>query len=154
LQAQRAILMHIGFPALQGMNAIRRHSYGRVARRSPAQALLIAFTVFSFVLQSLATQTHIHPSGSGGISWTFGIADRTSPVVPQAGKSNNNPAQDDLTHCAFCDAIAHAGAFVASAPALLVLPSQTFSVIPLELAVPAYVDAASHFWRGRAPPRV
>ena len=135
------------------MNAIRRHSYGRVARRSPAQALLIAFTVFSFVLQSLSTQTHIHPSGSGGISWTFGIADRALPVVPQAGKSSGNPVQDDLTHCAFCDAIAHAGAFVASAPALLVLPSQTFSVIPLELAVPAYVDAASHFWHGRAPPR-
>ncbi len=128
-----------------------RHIQSRVARRSSARALLVVFTLFSFLLQGLATQTHIHPANANGISWTFGIADKSSAA--QAGKIRN-PIQDDLTHCAFCDAVAHAGAFVASAPVLLLLPSQTFSVIPLELNVPAFVDAASHFWRGRAPPRV
>ena len=111
------------------------------------RALLVAFTIFAFVLQGLATQTHIHPRGDSGVSWTFGIADK------QAGKTDG-PVQDGLTHCAFCDAVAHAGGFVASAPILVLLPSQTFSIIPLELAVPAFVDAASHFWRGRAPPEV
>jgi hypothetical protein len=135
------------------MNANRQGPSGHVAHPLRARALFIAFMIFSFVLQGLATQTHIHPAGNSGHSWTFGFADQSASAAAR-GKSGGNPAQDDLTHCAFCDAVAHAGAFVASAPALVLLPSQTFSIIPLELAVPAFVDAASHFWHGRAPPRV
>lgn len=133
------------------MKADRRQQSRTKARRSPARVALVVFTLFALLLQGLATQTHLHPVDAGGQSWTFGIADRAPPSAAQ--KAHGTPAQDDLTHCAFCDAIAHSGAFVAAAPALLVLPSQTYSIVPLELTLPAFVDAASHFWRGRAPPK-
>ncbi|HEY5312673.1 MAG TPA: hypothetical protein VIK18_09135, partial [Pirellulales bacterium] len=66
-----------------------------------------------FLLQSYVTQTHIHvfPAGSAGASHI------TSPLAARGESPIDKPAD-----CPFCQAILHAGLFVASPAPLLFLP--------------------------------
>ena len=127
---------------------MKRAGKSRVAAAaSLPRTLLLTLLALAFLLQGLVVQTHIHSDAPGVRETTFGFVvsapqDKHAPAVP-----------DDQKHCPFCQEATYAGAFVAPGPLLILLPTETFSAIPLELVVPAYVDAASHFWRGRAPPK-
>jgi len=107
-----------------------------------AAALLAMLT---FAAQSYVTQTHIHfdsPTSSDGIT-------KAAPDAPH-GKL---PVKETPANCPICQEIAMAGHYVTPGAVALALPSQTVSIVPLEIVVRFIVEAVSHDWHGRAPPR-
>jgi len=128
------------------------------SRRSPgARNALAFFTLFAFLLQGLITQTHIHGATfsnvSGVSAWLarVGSADELSLAAKSPAK--RLPAGDDSSRCPICQTAQLAGAFVASAAIVILLPSQSVSLIPLSIGRSRYFSTASHAWRGRAPPK-
>jgi hypothetical protein len=130
------------------MRRIRRDRNVIAARLAQPRGVVLALTILAFLLQGLVTQAHIH-----GEYLTAPSTGLTHVASADAASTKQKPtAPDDEKHCPFCQEIMSAGAYVAPAPTLLLLPQQTFFAVTTELVVPAYVNAASHFWRGRAPP--
>lgn len=119
------------------------------ARAGQPRAAILALTVFAFLLQSFVTQTHIHND--------FLIAPATgstqAALPDQDGTKHQPTAPDDEKHCPFCQEMVHAGAYLTPAPAVFVLPSYSVIAGPVAYVARAYVDVASHFWRGRGPPQ-
>ena len=121
------------------LSGIRRGGNGLWRR------LLLVFTIAAFAQQSYLTQTHIHiplalAAGGGGA------------VLGGAGHGKT-PLREDPAHCPLCQEFLVAGAFVTPA-AIVILPP----VLPaFRIALPTrelrFVDASSHSWHGRAPPR-
>jgi len=114
---------------------------GNLGWRSVAWVLLLAFT-----LQSFVTQTHIHGAPQAMAGATIGN------VLATASPQDKSPIENDTTTCPFCQAVAHAGAFFASAAPLLLLP-----VISAACATPRLIATAIRVpsalgWQSRAPP--
>ncbi len=105
-----------------------------------AAALLAMLT---FAISSYVTQTHIHfdVPGSGKIA--------ASAPAPK-GK---HPFQETPANCPICQEIAMAGHYVTPGAVAFVLPAQSVSIVPIEIATPIIVEAISHDWHGRAPPQ-
>jgi len=104
-----------------------------------AVALLALIT---FALQSYVTQTHIH----------FDSAE--SDVIAAAHVPPGKlPSKETPANCPICQEIAMAGHYVTPGAVILAPPPQAVSIVPMEIAVRFIVDAVSHDWRGRAPPR-
>jgi hypothetical protein len=128
-----------------------------VQRRSFGQRALVLSVAVAFLLQSLVTQTHIHGAavpedlGFGSLLAKIGAADELGEVAKSPKQA---PAHDDSSRCPLCQAAQSAGAFVAPAALVLVLPWQNISFVPLFLSAGSYFDTPSHSWRGRAPPKV
>jgi hypothetical protein len=116
-------------------------------RISPARRFVVFVAVLAFALQSYITQTHIHDASQG----LGGIVKIATPQSPAQGKT---PLHDGQSDCPFCQAVIHAGAFVASATPLLLLPSTLVETIALVFTARATSNAAAHDWQSRAPPRL
>jgi hypothetical protein len=98
----------------------------------------------ALLLQSFAVQTHIH-SASDEIGGVFRSAGHTAA-----------PAQsplDKAAGCPLCQAIVHAGVFVAPSVPLVYLPFSWVGVARPVFAVPSEPAGVVHDWRSRAPPR-
>jgi hypothetical protein len=120
-----------------------RRKHGVAARGWRFAAALLA--MLTFAVQSYVTQTHIHfdaPVSSDGIA-------KAAPNAPQ-GKL---PFKETPANCPICQEIAMAGHYVTPGAVALVLPSQTVSIVPIDVSVPFIVEAVSHDWHGRAPPK-
>lgn len=120
-----------------------------------------AFTFFfllTFLLQSYATQTHIHllpvvPGSS--VSAVIGDTTERAKVSGSQQRENEKaPLKDSSDTCPLCQQILIAGAFVS--PAFLALPVPTVSAVasPIAASLSAISRTASHSWHGRAPPSV
>ena len=120
--------------------------YSGIRRTGPASRLVVFATVLAFLLQSFIAQTHVH----GGFISPAGITRFAAHPPPAHGKI---PSDNSAADCPFCQAVAHGGAFLASAPPLLFLPVwiryEAQFVTTRAIAV-----AATHFWQSRAPPRL
>src|SRR5579872_1468443 len=120
----------------------------------PAFAVFVAFTFF---LQSLVIQTHIHGAVMSADAGVVGFLAKMTAALEQqdAAKqapSKQSPSTDDALRCPICQAAQAAGAFLTPAAIALVIPWQNVSFVPLVLDERAYITTASHSWRGRAPP--
>ena len=116
-----------------------------IRRASPASGFVVFVTLLAFVLQSFIAQTHIH-----GSSLDFaGVAKIAVTQPPTHGKT---PSDNGAVDCPFCQAVVHAGALLAPAPPLLLLPAgaryETLFVTMRAIAV-----ASAHSWQSRAPPQ-
>ncbi len=104
----------------------------------------VLFALLTFAVQSYVTQTHIHfdmtPASGAAIA---------KPVAPP-GKQ---PFHETPANCPICQEIAMAGHYVTPAAAVLALPSQSISIVPVVIAIRFIVEAVSHDWHGRAPPQ-
>ncbi len=112
---------------------------------SPARFLLVGFVLLAFVLQSYATQTHIHfESAPAAITKTLAAPSGHAgkPALPD----ENNP-----DNCPLCQMF-YGGQYVAPTALIYFLPMVAVSVIEAVAGVMPHYDAASHSWRGRAPP--
>ena len=105
--------------------------------------------LLAFALQSYVTQTHVHRSPVGDPT--------TQAAVGAAGKifvQTASPVDDETPACAFCQAIATAGAFFSPAgiavSALLVLVE---SAARPPTVVGLAIIPAGFSWRSRAPPQ-
>jgi Protein of unknown function (DUF2946) len=120
------------------------------SRRPNNRLLLIAIVLLAFVIQSFATQTHIHPLPSVS-------ADAALKVVASGAAShhgnNNSPADDNPDNCPLCQ-LFYSGQYIAPSSLVFFLPMVAISTIEIALGVMPHYDAVSHSWRGRAPPRL
>jgi hypothetical protein len=104
--------------------------------------VVIALTLLAFAQQSYLTQTHIHvpPALAGEARSGF-------------NGHGNAPSRDDPAHCPLCQEILLAGAYVTPV-AIAILPPVLAVFLPaISRRELPFIDAASHDWRGRAPPR-
>jgi hypothetical protein len=101
--------------------------------------------VLAFLLQSFIAQTHVHRA-----SLDFGTIAKTAAIPPPS--HTKTPSDNSAADCPFCQAVAHAGALLAPAPLLLLLPvgvrHETLFITPRAIAA-----ASAHSWRSRAPPQ-
>lgn len=139
--------------------SLRRGPVAVARPRVPSTLAMILIGVLALAIQSFVVQTHIHiPQNGAGKVQTVSLITLAAAAVDgvlthhaQAPR-DKFPITEDPSNCPLCQEIAHSGQFVASAAALAVLPvTATFSFIIFVEAAP-YIFAASHTWRGRAPP--
>src|SRR5690348_7218002 len=100
-------------------------------------------TLLTFFLQSLAVQTHVHPSQPA--------AAKTAQLT--TGSGSKAPLKlDPIDQCRLCQELVHAGTFLtpsaAASPALLTFVSASFVTLLLLASDPATAFA----WQSRAPP--
>jgi hypothetical protein len=112
---------------------------------------LTGLMLLTFLLQSYATQTHIH---------FLREVTAASVVQPDAGALNknvqghkkNNPVPENPDTCPLCQLL-YGGQYVAPNAIVFFLPMAAVSTIEITLGVLPHYDAVSHSWRGRAPPQ-
>jgi hypothetical protein len=109
---------------------------------------MLALVVFA--LTNFTVQTHVHLLPAAAAPNTVSAAGVRLERIPAPQKTNpfDNPAT-----CPLCQDMVFAGHFTTPAvipvlpPALIALPAT------IAVAMPAYITAVSHIWRGRAPPK-
>ena len=115
-------------------------------RLTGGRLLLTAVMLLAFLLQSYATQTHIHfdaPSAA--------IVKLDGGAPPQHG-DKNSPIPENPDNCPLCQLL-YGGQYVAANALVFFLPMAAVSIIEIAQGVLPHYDAASHSWHGRAPPR-
>lgn len=120
-------------------------SLAQPAHRYDGRRLIAALALVFFAIANFATQTHVHhlPIGTSAAG-----AMRFERTPPHAGNPFDNPAT-----CPFCQDIALAGHYTTPAVIELVLPALVALPVTIPIAMPDFVAATSHIWRGRAPPQ-
>jgi hypothetical protein len=115
-------------------------------RVSTARRFVVFIAAFAFVLQSYIAQTHIHGmlAGFGGAS---GVTTQHAPGPEKA------PFDHGSTDCPLCQAVIHAGAFVAPTAPVLHLPFMWTSAAAVAFTAFVVSAASAHDWQSRAPPR-
>jgi hypothetical protein len=101
--------------------------------------------LLAFLLQSYATQAHIHFLSEVSAAAKITAAD--TPV------KKNTPSNDNPDNCPLCQQL-YGGQYVAPNALVFFLPMVAISTIEIALGVAPHYDAVSHSWRGRAPPRI
>ena len=127
--------------------------------RFRAYHLLVAFFgLLAVTLQSFVVQTHIHIQQPVVRTQAMGLitlvaASVSDSVTGQVGASTDNyPINRDPANCPLCKELTHSGQYVSSASVLTTLPFPvTVNLIVFREIAPTRF-AASHTWRGRAPP--
>lgn len=117
--------------------------HSALARGEQGFRALTLLVAFAFALQSFVTQTHIH-----------GVASAAPGIVKIVKHPAQKPAPADSSDtCAFCQAVAHSGAFFAPAAPILLPPAAWFIPALLPTALAVGHDAFAHSWQSRAPPK-
>ena len=101
--------------------------------------------LLAFLLQSYATQTHIHFQDDAP-------AASASTLDTGTAHKKNAPVNDNPDTCPLCQLL-YGGQYVAPDALVFFLPLISVRAIETELGALPHYDAVSHSWRGRAPPR-
>jgi hypothetical protein len=123
-----------------------RPSASAARRLSAAPTRLLTLCVLlAFFFQSLAVQTHIHHPAQQAT----GLIQAANIPAPAPLKSQD-PA--DPANCRLCQELAHAGVYLAAAPAPLAILVLIAAAAPplLRLSIRSVVPAFG--WQSRAPP--
>jgi hypothetical protein len=111
-------------------------------------------------LQSFVVQTHIHVQQPAVRAHVLGlitlaaasVADSEFASGQSSTPTDNYPINRDPANCPLCKELTHSGQYVSSASVLTTLPFPvTVNLIVFREIAPT-LFAASHTWRGRAPP--
>ena len=120
----------------------------QLSGRAWARLLFTGFMLFAFLMQSNATQTHIHVllgQPEAAVAKLLLTADAPGPVKKDTGKDSS----DD---CPLCQLL-YGGQYVAPSTLIFFLPMMAVSTIETVLGVTPHYDSVSHSWHGRAPPQ-
>lgn len=120
--------------------------YSGIRRLGSASRFVVFVVVLAFGLQSYITQTHIH-------AWSEGFGGIVENAATQSLAQHKAPLDNSPVDCPFCQAVALAGVFVASATPLLHLPFVWVKADVLVFTARAVSVAIAHDWQSRAPPR-
>jgi hypothetical protein len=145
----------------------RRIAWERTRARTPfrfrAHHLLVAFFgLLAVTLQSFVVQTHIHVQQPAVRAQALGlitlaaaaVADSEVAAAEAGAPVDKYPINRDPANCPLCKELTHSGVYVTSASVLATLPfPATVNFIVFREIAPS-LFAASHTWRGRAPPLV
>jgi len=116
--------------------------------------------LLAVALQSFVVQTHIHVQQAAFrtqavnlITLAAGSPAVSEQATGQAGTpADNYPLNRDPANCPLCKELTHSSQYVSSGSVLATLPvTVTVNVIVFREIAPSRF-AASHTWRGRAPP--
>lgn len=119
-----------------------------IRRGNPGWRAVTWLLLLAFTLQTFVTQTHIHGTPQGVAGAAVGtVFERSSP-------QDKSPIDHSTTACPFCQAIVHAGAFVAAAALLVPRPIDWASHSTRRLIETAISAPFAHSWQSRAPPQV
>jgi hypothetical protein len=115
----------------------------QINRLGGARSFVVFLAAIGLLLQSYVTQTHIHfgPPDTGAVSQT----------VSDAGTPAKGPL-DKAAGCPLCQAIVHAGAFVAPSAPVVTLSFSWVRTARLAFAALPTLGDIAHDWRSRAPP--
>jgi hypothetical protein len=117
----------------------------RIRRRGPGWQFVAWAALLAFALQAFVTATHIHPALPAG-AVSVKALQNTSP-------QHKLPGGNDQSECPFCQAVVHAGAFLASNAPLPLLPA-VWAEFSLPHLVAAWAQASlAHSWQSRASPQ-
>jgi hypothetical protein len=150
---------------IENRHVRRRVAWERSRARAPFRFriphLLVGFLgLLALALQSFVVQTHVHaPYASTPakpisfvtlVAASAGLSDLS--LGHTDGPGGQYPSNRDSTTCPWCKELTRSGQYVASASVLATLPFPvTLNVIVFREIAPS-LFAASHTWRGRAPP--
>jgi hypothetical protein len=133
----------------------------RAALRLRVSHLMVGLLgLLAVALQSFVVQTHIHVQQPAVRAHALGLITLAAASVAdsevasgQAGAPvDNYPINRDPANCPLCKELTHSGQYVSSASVLATLPfPATVNFIVFREIAPT-LFAASHTWRGRAPP--
>ena len=105
------------------------------------RALLVAFVLIAFGLNSYITQTHIHFHPEALHGQILG------------GEHQKHPSDDDSKNCPFCQAMVSSGVFLTAVPPLLILPFKWVAAPALPILTARLIQTEFRAWRSRAPPQ-
>ena len=111
--------------------------------RTP-RALRLAVTVatlFAFLFQALAIQTHIHGAPGTGLTLSRTLG------------HDKAPTGDDANACQMCQALLHAGTYLTPVATLPHVLSVTILTTLVEAPAPLLAQFTAHGWNSRAPPQ-
>ena len=122
--------------------------FPEIGRTSVGRLVATWILLLAFALQSYVTQTHVHraliPAASAS----------AAQAAHRTFAQSASPVDDEAVACAFCQAIAAAGAFLSPAgvavPSLLV---QAEAAAAAPTVVGLAIAPAGFSWRSRAPPQ-
>jgi hypothetical protein len=143
----------------------RRVLWERSRARAPFRLALphlfvALFGLLAVALQSFVVQTHIHVQQPAYRTQAVSLITLAAASIVgadlAAGQTgapvDNYPVNRDPANCPLCKELTHSGQYVSSASVLATLPFPvTVNVIVFREIAPS-LFAASHTWRGRAPP--
>ncbi len=141
---------------MHGRSAPSRSVAKRLNVPGWARLLFTGFMLLAFLLQSNATQTHLHFLSSPAVLAKTVQAD-TAGIAKAAAVTKDTDSRDlggkqSPDDCPLCQLL-YGGQYVAPSSLILFLPMAAVRTIALAVSViPQYVSV-SHSWRGRAPPR-
>jgi len=122
----------------------RAKSKAKAQRPNLGRLAITLFALFAFTFQSFVAQVHFHAT-----PWTASaILDPGN--ISQPGKL---PVNDDQSNCPICQAVLHAGQFIAPSAIAFGLPSFAIFIIANFNSAAPTTQATSHSWQSRAPPR-
>ena len=123
---------------------------------------LALLALLALTIQSFVVQTHIHIPQAAGRAQTVSIVALAQNILAgpasesaqdnQAAPRDRFPITEDPSNCPLCQEVAHSGQFIASAASLAYLPVTATVNFIVFIEVAPSILAASHTWRGRAPP--
>lgn len=140
------------------------HSRPVIAGPAPhTRIFFLLLGLLALTIQILVVQTHIHIPQAAGLPQTVSVTTLAKTLVSgtsvqtaddrASAPRDKYPINEDPSNCPLCQEIAHSGQFVHSVAALAAVPAfVSVHFIVFSEALPS-LFAASHSWRGRAPPR-
>jgi hypothetical protein len=111
--------------------------------------LLTLCVLLAFFFQSLAVQTHVHHPAQQAAAQAAGRIQVANIPAPAPLKSQD-PA--DPANCRLCQELAHAGVYVAPAPAPLAILVSIAAAAPTLLTLSMRAAMPAFGWQSRAPP--
>jgi hypothetical protein len=137
------------------------HTRARPHFRFRAPHLLVAFFgLLAVALQSFVVQTHIHVQQPTAQTQAVklvtlaaaSVANTEHGATQAKAPVDKYPLNRDPANCPLCKELTHSGVYVSNASVLATLPfPATVNFIVFREIAPSRF-AASHTWRGRAPP--
>lgn len=127
----------------------RRQAPGVHRERSRFLIALVIGALVALLMQSLITQSHVHPA-----SQALGQSARSGGAIASAKAELGHRSRQKSGDCAICREIAQAGHYVASVlPAFAEMDAQGFWCSPV-IAEAMAPRVLSHAWHSRGPPPV
>ena len=127
----------------------------KTGKPSFGRLLLVGALTAIFALQSYLVDTHIHDldGDEDGIIQllsppTVGIT-KAAPGAP----SKQTPADDSQDKCPLCQLL-YGGQYLTPKLVSLLIITTAVTAVRIETEVRPSYNAASHSWRGRAPPKI
>jgi hypothetical protein len=108
-----------------------------------ASRFVVFVTALAFAFQCYLTQTHIHGMLQG---------DAVKIAAALSSTPDKTPLDHSRSDCPVCQAVVHAGAFLAPVVLPVLVLSWTEHAAPF-VAARIVVADSTHFWQSRAPPR-